>query len=252
MVAETRFVGTGRRERNRGDAAVSVWRRARLYTDVKAMAILGSLVAAGCGAATERAETTPSIARVPASELVATASTWASRSERTTLSPSLLPVPATPPRLAPLASLVAETTARVPARIVPGGEIPLDLRDRPPRTPESEPVDGVPSAMGGRDVAVAWVMERYTARFDEPAAERSGRLAGLTSSPELASSEPPAPAQVAGGATWPINVTLSEGAAGEWDVTFTLNRTPADGPLVTMTTTVTVTGEVVTGEQLQP
>lgn len=95
-------------------------------------------------------------------------------------------------------------------------------------------------------------MERYTARFDEPAAARSARLAALTSSPELVSSEPPAPAQLAGGATWPINVTVSEGAAGEWHVTFTLSRTPADGPLVTMTTTVTVTGELVTAEQVQP
>lgn len=209
---------------------------------MRVIAILGALVVTGCGAAAERAEPTPSILRVvSASELVGTVSTVAARPVPARSGGSLLPT--VPPPAAPSPS---------PSQILPGGEIPLDLRDSPPPAIQSEPADGVASVLGGRDVAVTWVMERYTARFDEPATERSGRLAALTSDHELVSSEPPASAQVVGGATWPINVTVSEGAAGEWHVTFTLNRTPAGGPLVTMTTTVTVTGDLVTREQVQP
>lgn len=217
------------------------------------MAILGALVVAGCGAAAESAETAPSIVEVSAAELVGTDSTITSRPAPDRSSASLLPR-VTPPA-APSTSVANATTAMsvtMPTKILPGGEIPLDLRDGRLLAIESEPVDGVASALGGRDVAVAWVMERYTARFDEPAAERSGRLAALTSNPDLVSSEPPAPAQLVGGATWPINVSVSEGAAGEWRMTFTLNRAPADGPLVTMTTIVTVTGELVTREQEWP
>lgn len=223
------------------------------------MAIVCALVPAGCGAAL-RVEPTPSIVTVSSSEVVSTVSTVAARPEPATSSASLLPTVAPPEApsasvatatMAAAAAAAAPAPAPAPLRILPGGEIPLDLRDGPLPAIESEPVDGVASALGGRDVAVAWVMERYTARFDEPAAERYGRLAALTSSPELVSGGPPAPAQLSGGATWPINVTVSEGAAGEWHVTFTLNRTPADGPLVTMTTTVTVTGGVVTAEQVQ-
>ena len=222
--------------------------------DVRVMVILCAFAVAGCSVAAERALPTPSIVTVSAQRAVSTTvPTVAARPAPA--GSSALPLPTVTPPTPPSASVATATIAAsvaVPARILPGGEIPLDLRDGPVPATESEPVNGGASALGGRDVAVAWVMERYTARFDESAAARSARLAGLTSSPELASDEPPAPAQLAGGATWPINVTVSDGAAGEWHVTFTLNRTPADGPLVTMTTTVTVTGELVTGEQVQP
>lgn len=217
------------------------------------MVILCAFVVAGCSVAAERALPTPSIVTVSAQGAVSTVSTVAARPAPVRPSASLLPTVTRPE--APSASVATATiaaSAPAPLKISPGGEIPLDLRDGPVPATESEPVDGGASALGGRDVAVAWVMERYTARFDEPAAERSGRLGALTSDPDLVSGEPPAAAQIAGGATWPINVTVSEGAAGEWHVTFTLNRTPADGPRVTMTTIVTVNGELVTQEQLQP
>ena len=153
-------------------------------------------------------------------------------------------------QLTPSPATMEQATPSIAERTVPGGETPIDLRDATP-VPAPPHIDHDEPDVVGIDLAIAWVMERYTARSDEPPADRRSRLAALTSASILVESSPPAPALEAGTATWPIDVAAEHVGGNDWAVNFTLNQTPITGPLEQHGVIVTIANGRVLGERSQ-
>jgi hypothetical protein len=107
------------------------------------------------------------------------------------------------------------------------------------------------------DVAVAWIVAIYTARFDDPAGLAADQLAALAATEDVAAAAVASiePIDIERSeARWPIVTTVTEAGAGTWRVEFVVKRTLAgqvgpstSGPLAV---DVTVTAGHVTAWRL--
>ena len=121
----------------------------------------------------------------------------------------------------------------------PTPPLPADLATtqttlRGPNDDDGEPVE----AMTAGDVAVAWLIERHTGRYDDPPADRLRRLTALAADPATAATAAAAVADTESDATWPIVGAVEDVGGGWWRISFTVKQLIAGhvGPASTAAT----------------